>query len=102
MCQSQTYQSQLHTVKMGRMAMAPNRLHIQQHLQAFRFRDMFVNELGWDVVREPAVAVKVKGEMFTLQPLVEKRGVKVLVCSPGVTGAIPDSTELRAIDREVT
>ncbi len=83
--------------------MAPNRQQIQQDLKAFRFRDVFVNELGWDVVREPAFSVPVKGGgTFTLQPLVEKRGVKVLACSPGVTGAIPDSNVLRAIDREVT
>ncbi|MHB8597508.1 MAG: Eco57I restriction-modification methylase domain-containing protein [Ktedonobacteraceae bacterium] len=83
--------------------MAPNRQQIQQDLKSFRFRDMFVNELGWDVVREPAFSVPVKGGgTFTLQPLVEKRGVKVLACSPGGTGAIPDSNVLRAIDREVT
>ena len=65
--------------------MAPNRQQIQQDLKLFRFRDIFVDELGWDVVREPAFSVTVKGGgTFTLQPLVEKRGVKVLLCDVGM------------------
>ncbi len=78
-----------------------NRQQIQRDLKSMNFGELFVNELGWDRVREPALIVNVRDAgIFTLRPLVEKRGMKVLVCDVG-TDALPEQTVLRKIERAV-
>jgi hypothetical protein len=79
-----------------------NRQRIQQHLRAFNFKALFVEELGWDILSEHALAIPVEGVTYVLRPLVEKRGVKVFVCDPDAEGKIPTDGSLRKIEREVT
>ncbi len=50
-----------------------NRQRIQQHLRAFNFKALFVEELGWDILSEHALAIPVEGVTYVLRPLVEKR-----------------------------
>jgi len=79
-----------------------NRQRIQQHLRDFNFKTLFVEELGWDILSEHALAIPVEGVTYVLRPLVEKRGVKVFVCDPDAEGKIPTDGSLRKIEREVT
>src|SRR5260221_1318200 len=79
-----------------------NRQRIQQHLRAFNFKALCVEELGWDILNEHALAITVEGVTYVLRPLVEKRGVKVFVCDPDAEGKIPTDGSLRKIEREVT
>lgn len=79
-----------------------NRKKIQQHLRNFTLKTLFVEELGWDVLREPPLVVTVDGIVYTLRSLVEKRGVKVFVADPAADGHIPADSLLRKIEREVT
>jgi len=79
-----------------------NRQRIQQHLRAFNLKTLFVEELGWDILSEHALAIPVEGVTYVLRPLVEKRGVKVFVCDPDAEGRIPTDGSLRKIEREVT
>src|SRR5260370_14088570 len=79
-----------------------NRQRIQQHLRGFNFKTLFVEELGWDILSEHALAIPVEGVTYVLRPLVEKRGVKVFVCDPDAEGRIPTDGSLRRIEREVT
>jgi Eco57I restriction-modification methylase len=82
--------------------MMGNRRKIQQHLRAFHFKALFVEELGWDILGERPLVIVVEGATYVLQPLVEKRGVKVFVCGPDAEGKIPTDGLLRRIEREVT
>ena len=82
--------------------MATNRQHIRQNIQDFNFKQLFVNELGWDHLNEPPLTIPCDGQTYTLRPLVEKRGVKVFVCDPDAQGKIPADPILRKIEREVT
>src|SRR5712692_11644669 len=71
--------------------MAPDKRRIQQYLKAFDFRTLFIEELGWDTLRETPLAISVDGQSYTLHSLVEKRGFKVYTCGPDVNGQVPGS-----------
>jgi hypothetical protein len=83
-------------------SMATTRQQIQRYLQAFDFKHLFVEVLGWDNLREAPLAIACESHTYTLRPLVEKRGVKVYVCDPDEQGKIPSEALLRRIEREVT
>src|SRR5579875_2733093 len=84
------------------MAVASDRQRIQHSLAAFDFKTLFVEELGWDILREAPLAIVIDGQTYTLRPLVEKRGFKVYLCSPDAQGHIPASGIMRQIERDVT
>ena len=85
-----------------KLSMTPDRRRIQQYLKAFDFRTLFIEELGWDTLREAPLAIAVDGQTYTLRPLVEKRGFKVYTCSPDTKGQVPSSAIMHKIEREVT
>src|SRR6266852_3683233 len=73
----------------------------QQHLKAFAFKNLFIEELGWDYSRERPLAIPSVEQTYTLRPLAEKSGVVVYICDPNTYGAIPDYPRRRQIDKEV-
>jgi hypothetical protein len=81
--------------------MTPDKQRIQYYLKAFDFKNLFVEELGWDYLKEPPLTLSCKEQTYTLRPLVEKRGVKVYLCDPDGQDCIPDDTRMRLVDREV-
>ncbi|HET89421.1 MAG TPA: hypothetical protein ENN99_01580, partial [Chloroflexi bacterium] len=52
---------------------------VRQHLAAFDFASLFVEELGWDHHRG-VLPVQVSGEMYTLDAIAQKRGMAAYVC----------------------
>ena len=84
------------------IAVISNKQRIQRHLAAFDFKTLFVEELGWDILREAPLAIIVDGQTYMLRPFVEKRGFKVYSCMPDAQGCIPSSAIMRQIEREVT
>src|SRR5437762_13691780 len=82
--------------------MATNRQQIRQNIQGFKFKQLFVNELGWDYLNEPPLTIPCDGQTYTLRPLVEKRGAKVYICDPDAQGKTPADPISRTIEREVT
>src|SRR5258708_1949974 len=84
--------------------MVPDTESIKRDLTTFQFKELFVQKLGWDNLREQPLVITCKGETqnYILRPLVEKRGVKVYICDPDAQGRVPDDTHLRQIEREVT
>ncbi|HEY1349241.1 MAG TPA: DNA methyltransferase [Ktedonobacteraceae bacterium] len=79
-----------------------HRQKIQQHVQNFRFKALFVEELGWDILKASPLPIVIDGSTHLLRPLVEKRGVQVFVCDPDVRGQIPAERVMRKIELEVT
>ena len=75
---------------------------IQHYLKAFDFKNLFVEELGWDILKEPPLSITIDAYSYTLRPLVEKRGVKAYICDSDQQGKIPADATLRKIEREVT
>jgi hypothetical protein len=78
------------------------RQQIQRDIQAFDFKDLFREVLGWDNLREAALPITVGEQTYALRPLAEKRGVKVYVCDPDAEGKIPAVATLRKIESELT
>ena len=71
--------------------MAPDKYRIQRNLTTFNFKTLFIEELGWDILREAALAIPIDGQTHMLRPLVEKRSFKVYLCSPDAHGHLPNS-----------
>jgi hypothetical protein len=67
-------------------------------LRAFDFRNLFVEELGWDrpASRSDEV-IEIDGARFALSPVADKRGVRIFHCA-----AIPDNRVRKRIERELT
>ena len=82
--------------------MATNRQRVQHYIGAFDFKKLFVDELGWDILREQPLILSLENQTFTLRPLVEKRGFKVYLCESGAHGKIPANAVMSKIDHEVT
>ncbi len=51
----------------------------RRHLQDFTFRDLFIEEMGWDSAPRQPLRLSVDGEDFELRPVAEKRGMVVLL-----------------------
>src|SRR5260221_6182875 len=82
--------------------MLPDKQRVQQYLKASDFTTLFREELGWDTLKEAPLAIPVDGQIYTLRPLMEKRGFKVYLSSPTTQGQITASSGIRQIEREVT
>ena len=68
------------------------------YLKAGKLRDLFREELGWDIpkTRKPE-GIEVNGKIHTLSVIAEKRGVKIYQCTD-----VPDRSVRRAIDAKIT
>lgn len=78
-----------------------NKQRIKEYLQAFNFKALFREELGWDNPQSRPFTIDYQTLPFTLTPIAEKRGVQILLCSPDDKGRIPDDKTLKQIDRQV-
>lgn len=74
--------------------------HVQQWVTYHK--ELFVEELGWDILNEHLLTIPIKGATYVLRSQVEKRGVKVFVGDPDAECHIPADGMLRKIEREVT
>lgn len=77
--------------------MTPNLTHIRRLITEFKFKPLFVEELGWEDLRSAPLTVTVDGQRFTLCGVAEKRGLLLLQCD-----ALPSSAVRRKLDQEVT
>ena len=74
---------------------------LRPYLQAFDFRHLLVEGLGWDYYRAEPVSVLVDAHDYTLEPAAEKAGFVVYVCRPGADGSVPPYPVRRKIERQV-
>jgi hypothetical protein len=79
--------------------MAVDRARLRRHVQNFAFRELFVDELGWNRHRLP-LTVTVDGASYSLSRVAEKRGFQVFECGSEPDGAIPDHARRMKIYRE--
>jgi Eco57I restriction endonuclease. len=81
--------------------MAFNKEHARQLLKNFSFKDLFVEDLGWDHYKARPVSLHIDNENYSLNGLVEKRGMTVFECSPDSSGNIPPSPIRRKIENQI-
>lgn len=70
-------------------------------LQSFDFRNLFIEELGWDG-HKAALDVALKEASIRLESISHKRGFVVWQCASPAGGKFPDSATRRRIEREAT
>jgi hypothetical protein len=70
-------------------------------LQSFDFRNLFIEELGWDG-HKAALDVALKEASVRLESISHKRGFVVWQCVSPAGGKFPDSAARRRIEREAT
>ena len=74
---------------------------LRPRLQAFDFRSLFVEGLGWNHYWAMPLAVQVDDRAYSLKPIAEKAGFVVYRCAPGQDGAIPSYPTRRKIESRV-
>ncbi|MXO75735.1 site-specific DNA-methyltransferase (adenine-specific) [Altererythrobacter aerius] len=75
-----------------------DRARATEYLRDFAFRRLFVDELGWDnPASRHSETVTAEGATFALEPVAEKRGVRIFHCAD-----IPERPVRQRIEREVT
>ena len=70
---------------------------IRHYITDFQFKQLFLEELGWDDARSAPLNVTVDGAGYTLHAVAQKRGIVLLACPE-----IPPYAVRRRIDKEVT
>jgi len=73
---------------------------VRQYLKNFDFKTLFVEELGWDRHRMQPLNIEVDGSTYTLNALVEKRGLVTFLCGPDPEGRIPNYAARRKIEKQ--
>ncbi|MBA4159668.1 MAG: hypothetical protein H0X65_19660 [Gemmatimonadetes bacterium] len=80
--------------------MAIDTARTRQHLQDFAFRELFVEELGWNRARDGRLApAALDGTAYTRRHVAELGGVVVIEIE--AEGGIPDARTRAAIHREI-
>lgn len=71
-----------------------------RYIKDFNFKELF-NDMGWDNdnTNQPIV---VDNQTFQLKGIAEKRGFKILLCSPDDKGMIPDYKTRKLIESKLT
>lgn len=87
-------------IKFKKLTMAISKKKFSKYIKDFNFRELF-NDMGWnnDKTNQPIV---VDTQTFHLNGIAEKRGFKILLCSPTDKGIIPDYNLRRMTDAKVT
>lgn len=80
--------------------MTVNQANIWSALARFDVGTVFIEELGWDHVRESPMMMTVDGIQTTLTSIAQKRGLRVIQCTMA-DGSLPDLAIRLKIDREV-
>lgn len=80
--------------------MALSKQQFARYIKDFNFKELF-NDMGWDNdnTNQPIV---VNDQAFQLKGIAEKRGFKILLCSPDDKGTIPDYKTRRLIESKLT
>ena len=75
----------------------------QEYLKQFRFKDLFITELGWDKPeQQQPYSVLLDENTWLLDVVAHKRSVQVLHCHPGADGSLPDYATRQKIERKIT
>ena len=74
----------------------------RDRLKHFDFRNLFVEELGWNICDNRPVDILVDGQSFRLAPFAEKGGMVVYLGESPADGKTPPSNIRRVIETRIT
>jgi hypothetical protein len=75
---------------------------VRDCLKRFDFRNLFVEELGWNICNNRPVDVQVDAQTFCLTPLAEQGGMVIYLGESLEDGTIPPSNTRRVIETKIT
>src|SRR4030067_2067606 len=81
----------------SRMTIYINRT--RNYLKDFNFKNLFIEELGWDRCNNK-IDIVGDGSSFNLSAVAEKHGMVVFACNPLPDGSLPDYSLRRQIERQ--
>ena len=82
--------------------MTINYRQARQYLEAFDFKKLFVEVLGWSRPTGRATPIEVEGERYRLTPIAELGGMVVFVCEDQLGGEMPEAARRKQIDKRVS
>jgi len=74
----------------------------RKHLEAFDFKRLFTEELGWGRSSGRPVPIEADGATYRLAPIAELGGMVVYQCESQTDGAIPPANVRKKIDKRVS
>ena len=74
---------------------------LRPYLQAFDFRRLFVEGLGWDHYITESIVVRVNDREYMLNPIAEKAGFVVYECDSRLGNSVPQYPVRRKIESKV-
>ena len=74
---------------------------LRPHLQAFDFRSLLVEGLGWNHYQAAPVSIHVDTHDYALTPVAEKAEFVVYSCGPDTDGSVPPYPIRRKIERQI-
>ncbi len=80
--------------------MQVNTQQIRRHLESFNFKDLLIQELGWDRCKM-TLKVRVDDVEFSLDAVAEKRGMVLFILQPGPDGSMPQRHVRKKIENQV-
>jgi hypothetical protein len=75
---------------------------VRDCLKSFGFRNLFVEELGWNICDNRPVDVQIDTQTFCLTPFAEQGGMVIYLGESPVDGIIPPSNIRRVIETRIT
>ena len=74
--------------------------NVREKLKSFDFKNLFIEELGWDHFNNDLTITK-NDSSYTLKAVAHKRGVQTFLCLPDDEGCIPEYPVRKQIESEV-
>jgi len=75
---------------------------VRECLRRFDFNTLFVEELGWNICKNPPTNIEVDANSFKLTPFAEQGGMVIYLGEPMEDGNIPPSNMRRVIETKIT
>ena len=75
---------------------------VRECLRRFDFKSLFVEELGWNICKNPPTNIDVDANSFKLTPFAEQGGMLIYLGEPMEDGSIPPSNMRRVIETKIT
>ena len=75
---------------------------VRDCLKGFDFKNLFVEELGWNICANRPVDVQIGTQTFRLTPFAEQGGMVIYLGESPVDGTIPPSNIRRVIETKIT
>jgi hypothetical protein len=70
-----------------------------KYLKDFDFESLFIEVIQWEPSESATIYIEVDGELFTLEPIIEKNNITVIKC---IVENIPSKTVISSIESQLT